>query len=486
MTTFTRLTVIGSLRRAELVVPDDEALGGLLPRLMELLDEPTGPVARPLTLVRLTGEQVDAALTAAEQQLTDGEQLRLLRADDAPPPPEVADVTDVVGDSYADRRGRWSTTARHTLAAVTVGAGACLALLVHQVSLPLGIGALVVLCLAAVLAGRAGRAGRAGAAAATLPTEYPSSGLPSSGLPPAADPAYGVRPIQNWVTIACTAAAAGICVPVARTLLTSSSSMGSSLVGHVAASTFGLLWAAVAVALVWVVLGFGVGVGLHVRPAIPGALVGAGLIALPLVLAAAGLTSEHALVIGAVVAVVVCGLLPWYALSASGLTGLDDQVLAGRPSRRNDVLNTVGAAYRTLSWSTVALAVPLGAGAALLVRSPNRWTMILGLMVIAVTALRTRAFPLIVQQFALGLAAVVATAVAVLSPRPTVSPLEASALAVGLVVVVAIAAGVRPAAHHRARLRRFGNLIESIAVISLAPLLLGSFGVFTDLIGRFR
>ncbi len=85
------------------MVPDDEALGGLLPRLMELLDEPTGPVARPLTLVRLTGEQVDAALTAAEQQLTDGEQLRLLRADDAPPPPEVADVTDVVGDSYADR-----------------------------------------------------------------------------------------------------------------------------------------------------------------------------------------------------------------------------------------------------------------------------------------------------------------------------------------------------------------------------------------------
>ena len=479
MTTFTRLTVIGSLRRAELVLPDDEALGGLLPRLMELLDEPTGPVARPLTLVRLTGEQVDAALTAAEQQLTDGEQLRLLRADDAPPPPEVADVTDVVGDSYADRRGRWSTTARHTLAAVTVGAGACLALLVHPVSLPLGISALIVLCLAAVLAGRAGRTGGAGAVDSRSTVSAP----PARTGDESAD---GVRTIQNWITIACTAAAAGVCVPVARTLLTSSSSMGSSLVGGVAASTFALLWAAVAVALIWVVLGLGVGGGLHVRPAIPGALVGAGLIALPLVLAAAGLKSEHALVIGAVAAVVVCGLLPWYALSASGLTGLDDQVLAGRPSRRNDVLNTVGAAYRTLSWSTVAVAVPLGAGAALLVRSTNRWAMILGLMVIAVTALRTRAFPLIVQQFALGLAAVAATAVAVLSPRPTVSPTEAAALAVALVVVVAIAAGVRPAAHHRARLRRFGNLIESIAVISLAPLLLGSFGVFTDLIGRFR
>ncbi len=113
--------------------------------------------------------------------------------------------------------------------------------------------------------------------------------------------------------------------------------------------------------------------------------------------------------------------------------------------------------------------------------------MILGLVVITVTALRTRSFPLIVQQFALGLAAVAATAVAVLSPRPALTPdARPAPLAIALVVVVAVAAGVRPAAHHRARLRRFGNLVEAIAVISLAPLLLGSFGVFTDLIGRFR
>ena len=103
MTAFTRLTVVGTARKAELVVPDDEAIGGLIPRLMELLEEPTGPVARPLALVRSTGEQLDDARSAAEQDLADGEQLRLVRADDAPPPPEVADVTDVVGDTYADR-----------------------------------------------------------------------------------------------------------------------------------------------------------------------------------------------------------------------------------------------------------------------------------------------------------------------------------------------------------------------------------------------
>ena len=61
MADFTRLTVIGSARKADLVVPNDEAVSGLMPRLMELLDEPAGSVVRPLTLVRATGEQLDGA-----------------------------------------------------------------------------------------------------------------------------------------------------------------------------------------------------------------------------------------------------------------------------------------------------------------------------------------------------------------------------------------------------------------------------------------
>ncbi len=447
MNGFTRLTVVGSLRRAEVVVPDDEALGGLLPRLMELLEEPTGPVARPLALVRLTGEQVDAGLTAAEQRLGDGELLRLLRHEDSPPPPEVADVTDVVGDSYADRDGLWSAVARHSLAAVTIGAGSGLALLVHPLSAAIGIAVLALLCLVGVIAGRAGRLGLTGG---------------------------------RWLTIACTAAAAGAAVPVARVLV------GRAVPAGLTAGSERWLWAAGAAVLVWVVLGVGVGVGLGVQPAVPGALLGAVLIVLPLALAAAGLRGDRAASIGLVAAVVVCGLLPWYALSASGLTGLDDQVLAGRPSRRPQVLLTVTAAYRTLSWSTVAVALPLAGTAAVLVSSTNRWTVVLGLVGITVTALRTRSFPLIVQQFALGLAAGAAAAVAVLAHRPAFTAQHIAALLIAAVIVVAIGAGVRPAEHHRARLRRLGNLIEALAVISLAPLLLGSFGLFTELIGKFR
>ncbi|MET0854718.1 MAG: hypothetical protein ABWY30_08805, partial [Microterricola sp.] len=52
-------------------------------------------------------------------------------------------------------------------------------------------------------------------------------------------------------------------------------------------------------------------------------------------------------------------------------------------------------------------------------------------------------------------------------------------------VLVAIAAGVRPAAHTRATLRRFGNTIESLAVVSTVPLLLGVFGLYAQLLETF-
>ena len=155
MTEFTRLTVIGSARKADLVVPNDEAVAGLMPRLMDLLDEPTGSVVRPLTLVRTTGEQLDAALTIADQQVSDGELLRLVRSDDAPPPPEVADVTDVLGESLRDRAGLWSRFTRELTGSVAIGVLSCaLAAQLSAGPLPLVV-AVVVLSLTSAIVGRA-------------------------------------------------------------------------------------------------------------------------------------------------------------------------------------------------------------------------------------------------------------------------------------------------------------------------------------------
>ena len=52
-------------------------------------------------------------------------------------------------------------------------------------------------------------------------------------------------------------------------------------------------------------------------------------------------------------------------------------------------------------------------------------------------------------------------------------------------VVVAVLVLARPAAHTRAALRPVGDVAETVAVVAMAPLLLGMFGVYADLLGAF-
>lgn len=439
MTDFTRLTVVGSLRRAELVVPDDEPFGGLLPRLLELLDEPTGPAARPLTVVRSTGEQVDAALSAGQQQLLDGEILRLVRADETPAPPEVADVTDVVGSTFANRRGRWTTGTRQAVAAVATGVLVCAAGLVQPVPETAAAVAVVVLIAAAVLFGRLGR---------------------------------------SWPAVALTSASIGLAAAAVH-----SAGPAAGLLGRTPYFRIGP--AAVMVTVVWVLLGLGFGAGLRNRSAGPAAAIGAVLAILPVGLAAAGMPAAHAIALAAALAGVGCGLLPWYALASSGLTGLDDQVMSGAPGRRAQVLRTVGDAYRSLTWSTWAVAVPLAVGPAVLITATDRWLAGLGLALVLVTALRTRVYPLIAQRLPLWSAALVVAVAAIVAHQDLLGASGRIAALAVLAAVVAVAAGIELAEHHTARLRRLGNLLEAIAVIALPVLLLGAFGVFSDLLGAF-
>jgi type VII secretion integral membrane protein EccD len=436
MAEFTRLTVIGSARKADLVVPNDEAVAGLMPRLMDLLDEPTGSVVRPLTLVRSTGEQLDVALTIADQQVSDGELLRLVRSDDAPPPPEVADVTDVLGETLRDRSGLWSTFARELTGAVAIGVLGCA--LVGQLAagpLPLVL-AVLLLSLVAAIVGRLS---------------------------------------MRWICVALTSAALGVAAAVVWTF---SSTLGLSLPLRLSAAVLGFA------ALGWICLGLGYGQGLRSRPAWFGSLVGIPVSMLPLIMVLLGSRSEAAAALTAAVSVVVCGVLPRLALVASGLTGLDDQVVEGHPRRRDDVSLTVNDAYRVLSWVTFAVAIPIAVTSALLLASGDLWAVWVGLMVIMVSALRTRAFPLAVQQMALWFAVLVGLLGGLIGQSRLGQPLVAGILAsiAGLVVIMVLA---RPAAHQRAFLRRVGNVIEALAVIALIPLLLGMFGIFSDLLGAF-
>jgi type VII secretion integral membrane protein EccD len=436
MVEFTRLTVIGSARKADLVVPNDEAVSGLMPRLMELLEEPTGSVVRPLTLVRATGEQLDVGLTIADQQVSDGELLRLVRSDDAPPPPEVADVTDVLGESMRDRAGLWSTFARELTGAVAIGVLSCAAATQLPARPVAFVVTVIALSVAAAILGRAS---------------------------------------MHWLCIALTAAALGV---VAATVWAFSTELGLAPGLRFAAAVSGFA------AMGWICLGIGHGQGLRSRPAWLGSLVGVPISALPLIMVALGSAAEQAAAVTAAVSVVICGVLPRLALAASGLTGLDDQVVEGHPRRRDDVSLTVNEAYRLLSWVTFAVAIPIAVTSAVLLASKDLWTVGVGLAVIIVSALRTRAFPLAVQQTALWFAVLVGLLAGVLGQSRLSEP-SVAVILIAIAVLVAIMVMARPAAHQRAFLRRVGNAFEALAVIALIPLLLGMFGIFSDLLRAF-
>jgi hypothetical protein len=437
---FTRLTIVGASSRAELVVPNDETIGGLIPRLVDLLGERGGSVVRPLTLVRSTGEQLDPALTVAEQHVSDGELLRLLRQDEAPPPPEVADVTDVLGDSLGDRGGLWSGGARAVTASVAIGAlafvcGTALGTGDLVAGATIGTSALGLLALIALVLGRAG---------------------------------------LRWVAISAVAASMGLAFPVAATLLTGVDVAGEPLVASLA----------LGVTLFWAVAALGIGVGLSSTPALTGGVLGAVLAAIPFTLLLLGMSALEAVSIAAVAATVACGLIPWYAMSVSGLTGLDDQVVEGRLRRRDSVMLTVNGAYRTLTWSTFAVAAPVAGASAYLICSDNVWAASLGGIVLVIVALRTRAFPLAAQVIALW-GAILIGAVVGLIGAPLIEPGLTLVLLAAAALVIAVGAGVNPAAHQRASLRRLGNTLEAFAMVALIPVVLGVFDVYTDLLGAF-
>ncbi|BDZ50316.1 hypothetical protein GCM10025867_25570 [Frondihabitans sucicola] len=374
MTDFTRLTIVGSLKRATIVVPSDESVGALIPRLMELLDEQVASVARPLTLVRLTGEQLDATLSAAEQTVSDGEILRLLRLDEAPPPPEVSDVTDAVSESLSSRAGLWSAEHRQVLGAGAIGA--LLLVASFQVLRAPSLGALpIVVWAVASLAGLGfALAGRRAVARVLL----------GVGLGCA-------LPVGVWLQ-----------QPLFSLVLSDRGSIVATKEQFVASrleydiSTWSVVVIS-ALLVAWLSLFLVLGLGRRSRPAALGS--GVGVIGSVLALAlglgfiAGHLAIAEAAAIVSVVAVIGVGLVPWYAMSASGLTGLDDQVMTGRLADRDGVLSTVADAYRTLTWTTFAVAVTLCAALFGTTLTTDPWILGLGAVVALITTLRTRAFP---------------------------------------------------------------------------------------------
>jgi hypothetical protein len=200
---------------------------------------------------------------------------------------------------------------------------------------------------------------------------------------------------------------------------------------------------------------------------------------------AAGLPPERLAAVMGVASIVLLGLLPRVALTASGLTALDDRRTAGEEVGRRDAVAAIAAAHRGLSIATVATAASTALAGVLLAGAPSRWTVPLALALVVVLASRARVYPLVAEVAALLAAAgtVLAALLALWLDRSGLAgPLAAvlALIAVGLVVL-----GVEFPEHVRARFRRHGDRLEAVAVLAAVPLAIGVFGTYGKLLSTF-
>jgi len=332
VTAFTRLTVVGSSRRATLVVPAEEPLATLIPDIANLLHEQHIATGGGLTMISPLGDEVDLGSSCDEQQIVDGQVLRLVRVEDAPPPPEVSDVTDVLADTLDRSGSRWSAVHRGVAGALAIGALVLGGTWSWGLSSPASSGAwvagIVVYGAAVILAAAIGRMTGWGGAAATAAA--------LGAAPSATVAALGVLP-STPVSSVCT--------------------------------LFGLAWLAI---------GLGFGVGQRSRAPMAGAAAGIVLAGIALILSALAVPASGIAAITAVLVTGAIGLLPVIALNVSKVATLDDLAIAGEPLDRTTVLQRVALAYQTFGWSVYALAIAGAVAAAALIGDTSIWAEIVG------------------------------------------------------------------------------------------------------------
>lgn len=433
--TFTRLTVVGIARRVDLVVPDDEPFAALLPDILDLLDEPASFDGAAVRLVRRTGEQLELAGTPAELAVPNGEVLRLVRAEDAPPPPEVADVTDVVAESLDRRADRWDARARRWTGAAAVASATAL----------VGLGGAVALDASAPAVFGAGWA-----VALVVAVVFGRLGW-------------------TWTRMWATAVAVGVSLPFAVSIsLATAGVVPETLAGAI---------------LVWGALGLGFGVAAKASAPAWAGLVGTGAAALWLGLSFAPMPSPAVPALIGIAGLVGIGILPSLALAASGLSKLDDAAVAGALPPRRAVASSLEEAYASLAWLGAALTLTTAAAGVTLALAGELYSLLLAVAIALVLALRTRQFPLVLHVVPLWIAAVAVTVAIAASP---LLPAAAGGGILGVVAIVGIVlVGAAPSRHARVRMRRWGNLLELIAVVATVPLLLGVLGVYPDLLQVF-
>lgn len=446
---YTRVTLVGDRRNADLLLPASEAVGTLMPQILDLLGDAPGDAVSTKVLLTASGEPIAAQDSLTQAQVHDGARLTLASNNEAPPPAVVYDISDTVVEQSREVSGAWNRHHLVTASGIFAALGLWLALdLVLGRYLPdarwwvmLAVGAGLLALGAAV-------------AAASRPV---ASALMGAGW------GAGMIGLAHWpadAPLRLLLAAAGTAAFV--TCL-------ATVLRHPRA----------------VLLGAGV----------LGALTGIWAVSLPLARWASGAADADAdLFVGvgaiaAICSILALGLLPTLALSLSGLSTLDDRRANGSPIWRRDAIGAIRSAHSGLTLATVAAAASTAGGLWLVAaddRSP-KWTLPLLLALTVATLLRSRAFPLAVQRYAL----YAATAIGVAAGAGALARLNPETVwIVGLAVFVfAILIGLGLAVdlpdHVEARIRQICERLETVAILATIPLLVGYFGVYTQMLATF-
>lgn len=434
---YTRITLAGAEHKAELVVPGNEPLIELLPEMLRLLEEHRAS-ADAMTLTTLLGERLDSSLTLEELHIPHGAILRMVPLAEAPAPPEVSDLTETVSTSLEERPDRWRPSYTTALAgALSAAAGWVIATTLDDAVeirfLELAAPGLLVLISAILflvsrprvgLLAAVSSIGAAGPAASHWADELFDTQLP----------------------------------PLAATALT---------------------WAAAVFAIALII-----GTAARHIPIMAGGAAGVGLLGLWAGLEAGGIDPTDIPPIIAVVGVVAVGCIPLTVLSISGLTGLDDRAIEARGFKAPVIRAAVGDAYASMQWLTISLTAVTTAALCATAAEGTRIAAALTGSIVIVLIARAKILPLAPARgsvFVAGLT--VATTLAITWQQEAAVVILASVL-VGVIAVFIV--GVNPSQPSAAKLRRYTNLIEFLAVLAIVPLLLAHLGVLADLVEVFR
>lgn len=449
---YSRVTLIGSRRHADVLLPSQTPVGTLIPQLLTLLAEEPSRTPQVRGLYRSSGHQLEPADTLEDAGVLDGETLRIASTTTAPDSPVVYDLHDTVA-AETDSRGRWGRRPRQAAQGVVATALGWWAATRLTTGLPDDQSALLRLGLAVFLL--------LTALAATVWTRQRAAALTllATGTAITLDGHWWLMAVQQ--TDLPTALLLAACATIPLLLLTGLVS------GHRRAFTLGATVAAVLTAA-WAAGPTLAGWLIGDRPATESVTVGA---------------------LTGVVALLVLAVLAQAAASQAGLAGLDDLESAGARLLRTDVVAAVAAAHRGMALGVGLCALSLGLSLWLVAEDtahPAFSVPFIAVLTLAVW-LRARAFPLTVQRGLLHL-------VTAWGLWCTVRLASAAwpSLAFPLMVVLAVVAAallalqvVTPPPHLDARARRAGHVLETLAVIALVPLLVGYAGLYSAMLETF-